>query len=127
MFLEVVWTEALYKFKKYNLNRKRLWIIYFLSDFSSSDCRRLLWEFKFSLKSESYNPGNKYRKQIPHDWSFNWFILSDASLCRHLIFYMYRVSQKKRMILFFGNNSTLERGRKKSRGCFENFWKFSMW
>ena len=34
---------------------------------------------------------------------------------------------KKHMILYFGNNSTLEKARKKSRGCFENFRKFSIW
>ena len=38
----------------------------------------------------------------------------------------YRVSQKNALSWFFGNNSTLERARNKSRGCFENFRKFSM-
>ena len=39
---------------------------------------------------------------------------------------MYRVSQKNALLCFFGYNSTLERVRNKSRGCFKKFRKFSI-
>ena len=39
---------------------------------------------------------------------------------------IYRVSQKNACSWFYGNNSTLERARKKSRVVFEIFRKLSM-
>ena len=67
-------------------------------------------------------------------WHVKTFVKSVRTICKHgevivtvtnsattlseVINLIYRVSQKKRMILFFGNNSTLERARNKSTVVF---------